>query len=234
MDRVVNSCFLKTIGRTWEKPLCKITIKLPFIPTEQEIDSLIAGCGKKLGTFLLLLKETAMRKGEAFRLLWKDIDLERRTITLNNPEKFGKARMFKVSNELIARINNLPRKNQKVFGTSNRKTSFYDSRKRIAHKLQNLRLMNIGFHTLRHWKATMLYHQTKDVLYVMNILGHKKLDTTYYYIRIYNQIYKPQQPNQFITKIASTKEERIELRNNGWTFWEKDGDDWYFSKPKLD
>ena len=68
----------------------------------------------------------------------------------------------------------------------------------------------------------------------MDILGHKKLDTTFYYIRIYIQIYKPEQPNQFITKIASTKEERIELRTSGWTCWGKDGDDWYFSKPKLD
>ncbi len=36
----------------------------------------------------------------------------------------------------------------------------------------------------------------------------------------------------FITKIASTKEERIALSNDGWSILEKDGDDWYFRKPK--
>jgi hypothetical protein len=68
----------------------------------------------------------------------------------------------------------------------------------------------------------------------MDILGHKKLDTTYYYIRIYKQIYKPQQPNSYVTKIGTTKEQRIELINDGWKLVNRDGDDWYFRKPKLD
>jgi len=209
--------YLKTQDRTWEQPLCKVTRKLPFIPTEHEIDSLIAGCGKKLGTFLLLLKETAMRKGEAFRLLWKDIDLERRTITLNNPEKFGKARIFKASNELIARLNNLPRKNQRVFGTSNRKTSFYASRKCIANKLQNPRLLNIGFHTLRHWKATMLYHQTKDVLYVKEFLGHNKVETTLLYIQLAETIFKDTE-DKYTVRIASKSEEIKALLEVGFEY----------------
>lgn len=70
--------------QTWEPLLCKFTRKLIFISTEKEIDDLIAECGPKLGAFLLLLKDAAVRKGEAFRLLWNDIDLERRTITLNS------------------------------------------------------------------------------------------------------------------------------------------------------
>src|SRR3989304_8510872 len=59
--------FLKVNGMQWEKPKCPVTRKIPFIPTEQEIDALIAGCNKKLATFLQLLKETAMRCGEAKR-----------------------------------------------------------------------------------------------------------------------------------------------------------------------
>jgi hypothetical protein len=66
----------------------------------------------------------------------------------------------------------------------------------------------------------------------MTILGHRKIDTTYRYVRLFHQIYKLQQPNQFITKIASTKEERIELSNDGWTFFKDDGADRYFRKPK--
>ena len=39
--------FLKMQGQKWEKPRCKVTRKIPFIPTEAELDTLIAGCGKK-------------------------------------------------------------------------------------------------------------------------------------------------------------------------------------------
>ena len=86
---VINAytLFLKINGLTWQKPRCKVVRKIPFIPTEEELDCLTSGTPKKVSTFLQLLKETAMRSGEAKRLLWTDIDLERHTITLNQPEK---------------------------------------------------------------------------------------------------------------------------------------------------
>ena len=71
-------------------------IKLPYVPTEKEIDQLIGGFSdSKYGPFLQLLKETAMRAGEAKRLDWIDIDHERRIITLNHPEKGSKPRIWK-------------------------------------------------------------------------------------------------------------------------------------------
>ncbi|MCJ7422839.1 hypothetical protein MUP01_01025 [Candidatus Bathyarchaeota archaeon] len=46
---VINSysLFLKINGLQWDKPKVRVTQKFPFIPTEQEIDSLISGAGKK-------------------------------------------------------------------------------------------------------------------------------------------------------------------------------------------
>ncbi len=86
---VINAytLFLKVNGQTWEKPRCKTVRKIPFIPTEEGLDCLISGTPKKASTFLQLLKETAMRSGEAKRVLWTALDVERRTITLNQPEK---------------------------------------------------------------------------------------------------------------------------------------------------
>jgi integrase len=81
---------LKFDGKSWIKPKCTVTVKFPFIPTEKEIDDLIATSEKKNATFLQTLKETAMRSGEAKRLKWLDIDCERCIITLNEPEKNSK------------------------------------------------------------------------------------------------------------------------------------------------
>ena len=36
------SLFLKINDMHWEKPRCKVTRKIPFIPTEQELDALVA------------------------------------------------------------------------------------------------------------------------------------------------------------------------------------------------
>ncbi|MGD0977760.1 MAG: methyltransferase domain-containing protein [Candidatus Bathyarchaeia archaeon] len=42
----------------------------------------------------------------------------------------------------------------------------------------------IHFYTLRHWKATMEYHRTKDILYVMKLLGHKNIANTLIYTQL--------------------------------------------------
>ncbi len=67
---VINAytLLLKFDGKSWNKPKCLVTVKFPFIPTEKEIDDLIAASGKKNAAFLQALKETAMRSGEAKRL----------------------------------------------------------------------------------------------------------------------------------------------------------------------
>ena len=55
-----------------------------------------------------------------------------------------------------------------------------------------------------------------------------------YAVEIEKIITNNQQTNQFITKIASTKKERVNLMNDGWNLVEKAGVDWYFEKPKCD
>jgi len=35
--------------------------------------------------------------------------------------------------------------------------------------------------TFGHWKATMKYHRTKDILYVKELLGHKQIESTLIY-----------------------------------------------------
>ncbi|MEM2441799.1 MAG: tyrosine-type recombinase/integrase [Candidatus Bathyarchaeia archaeon] len=64
-----------------------------------------------------------------------------------------------------------------------RKT-FERQRRRIAHKLNNLRLKQIHFHTIRHWKATMEYAKTRDILHVMKVLGHKNIKNTLIYTHL--------------------------------------------------
>lgn len=198
-----------------------LAISFPFIPTEAEIDALIAGCGKKMATTLQLLKETAMRIGEARSLKWTDIDTVNRIIRLNSPEKNSNPRIFKVREKLIAMLNSLPKSSIKVFGNAARTTvnkNLYSQRKRLASKLSNPRLLQITFHTLRHWKATMLYHQTKDILFVKEFLGHKNINSTLIYIQIERALFGRGVNDEFICKIAQTPEEVSQLIEAGFEY----------------
>jgi len=218
--------FLKMVGGHWEPPRCHPTRKIPFIPTEEEINVLIASCGNKTSTFLQLLKETAMRLGEANSLRWINVDLARKVITLNRPEKRSEPRIFKVSSALMDMINALPRTSERVFGKgscASKKSTFLKSRKNLANKLKNPRLLKITFHTLRHWKATVLYHQTKDILYVQKFLGHKRIEDTMLYIQVAETIFK-EATDEFTVRVSQNPAEIKELLEVGFEYvCEKDG-----------
>jgi integrase len=201
---------------SWTPPKCKIVRKLPYVPLEKDVDELIASCGKKLSAILQLLKESAMRIGEALSLDWDNVDFEQRTITLNNPEKNGDPRMFKISEKLIAMIGRLPRDSNKIFGSSwpTMRNNFNAQRKRSAKKLGNLNLLKIHFHTLRHFKATMEYHRTKDILYVMKLLGHKNINNT----MIYTQLIELEEDDKYCTAIASNIEDARKLVEAGFEY----------------
>lgn len=226
-NRVRNVCnaytsFLKYLGLMWEPPNYEIIRKIPFIPTEQEIDDLIAASPNILATFLQLLKETAMRRGEAIRVPWKDVDLERRVIMCNEPEKGSNPRVFsELGGKLLNMINNLPRENELLFCATTEdmlKNQLCRTRKRLAFKLGNPRLNEIHFHTLRHWKATMLYHYKPDMLVVAEFLGHKDLENTRLYIQLEKSLFKNLPSDQFITRVAHNVEESCKLVEVGFEF----------------
>jgi integrase len=98
------SCFLEKEGLTWNPPRYKRQEKIPFIPSEAELNMLIGATGKKLGTFLQGLKETGADPGELSAITSIDINKESRTITLNHPVKGHRPRILRVSKELINRI----------------------------------------------------------------------------------------------------------------------------------
>jgi integrase len=108
-----------------------------FIPTEQEIDQLKAGCGRKTATILQVIKETGMRIGECLSLTWSCVSPEAHTITLNTPEKNSLPRLFKVSSKLIGMLQTLPNKHEKIFGVTRSKGASINlsrQRQRIAKK----------------------------------------------------------------------------------------------------
>lgn len=199
---------------------------MPFIPLESELDALIASSGKKTSAILELLKETGMRSGEAWRLVWTDVDLERLVVSINTPEKRSNSRVIKVTPKLAGMLNALPRTNQKVFGPGNIMTwrrNLQQARKRVAAKLQNPRLERITFHTFRHWKATMEYHRTKDPYYVKQLLGHKSLRNTEIYINVEHAIFQSE-TDEFHVKVAEKPEEIKTLLEVGFEYvCEKDG-----------
>ncbi len=209
------SAFARLFGLNWTPPRYKPVQKLPFIPTEEEIDQLIAGCSRQMATFLQLLKETGARCGEAFNLKWTDVDLVNNTVRIT-PEKSSNPRIFKISNKLATMLANLPKNSLKVFSYKDKfylRKAFLKQRKRVAFKLGNPRILQIHFHTFRHWKATTEYYKTKDILHVMQLLGHKNIKNTLIYTQLVNV-----NENEYICKVAKTLQEATQLIEAGFEY----------------
>jgi integrase len=210
------TCFLRMHGLTWEPPRYRITRKLPFIPSETEIDQLIAGCSRRFIPLLQLLKETGVRIGEACQLQWIDIDLANRTIRVT-PEKGSNPRMFQVSNKLTAMLMELQKtaKSEMVFprNVRNQRRIFQRQRKKVAEKLENPGIDKITFHTFRHFKATMEYHKTKDILHVMEILGHRSINNTLIYTQLVDF-----KDDEYVSKVATTVKEACQLVEAGFEY----------------
>ncbi|MGC8998099.1 MAG: tyrosine-type recombinase/integrase [Candidatus Bathyarchaeia archaeon] len=125
------------------------------------------------------------------------------------PEKGSSPRIFRVSSKLLCMLNSLPKKSQKIFGDYPIRgfaRCFQRRKKVLAQRYGNPRLMQITFHTFRHWKATMEYAKTKDILYVMKILGHKNIKNTLIYTQLINF-----EADEFVCKAARNIEEASKL-----------------------
>lgn len=213
------SCFLRMHQKEWQPPIYRHRETMPFIPLEEEIDQLIACCGKVKATFLQGLKETGADPGEFIRTRWIDVNKEKRTITINHPVKGHNPRMIPVSRKLIEMLSRLPKKAERVFITNvdYMYQGFRIQRKRAATKLANPRLNKITFVTLRHWKGTMEYHKTKDILHVKGILGHKCIQSTMVYINL-DQAYFNQVNEDFTVRVAHNVNESCQLVEVGFEY----------------
>jgi integrase len=230
--------FIKSLGLSWEEPICHVKRKLPFIPTTEEVNDLVAGCPVVLATYLQLIYETAMRSGEASALLWVDVDFERKLITCNSPEKNSDPRIFSnITGKLWNMLNALPRKGDFVFAgrsANSLKAMFGRSRDRLAAKLQNPRLNAVHFHSLRHFRGSLEYHRTKDLLHVQQFLGHREVKNTMLYIQLDKSLFQNVNEDRFITRIAHNAKEACKLIDVGFEYVTGEYNDGgkIFRKPK--
>jgi integrase len=119
----------------------------------------------------------------------------------------------------MKRLNNLPTSSDKLFNAKIRtlQQNYLDQRRTAARKFNNPRLAKITFTTFRHWKATMEYHKTKDILYVMRLLGHNSLKTTLIYIDLETALFR-EANDEFTVKVADTLEQASKLLEVGFEY----------------
>lgn len=106
----------------------------------------------------------------AWPVEWTDIDRENRTVRISHPVKGHNPRILPVSNRWLSMVETLPKRSTCVFAASPKSyyRNFSKQRRRIAHKLDNPRLLKVTFTTLRHFKGTTEYYRTAPETFYMS------------------------------------------------------------------
>jgi integrase len=211
--------YLKLNRLEWEKPKYYARDRLPRIPEERILYMLIASAYPSLALKLSISKETGPRPVELVALRVKDADLEK-GIVYPATAKHGSARALKITKKTLEMLkvhihdNNISI-NTKIFRQTSPQysLSYRNLRRAISEKLKDPSIKTIRLYDLRHFFATKLYHQTKDILFVKAKMGHRKISTTLRYTQLVEM-----GDDSFTVKIASTIEEFSALLEQGFEY----------------
>jgi integrase len=211
---------MKSLNLEWQKPFYKRYDKLPKIPTEEKLNMLISHASPRMALYLSMSKDLGTRPVELTWLKVADINLQNGTVNITGA-KYTVGRNGKLKTptlEMLKIYINRKRlsQNDRVFPTTSENMSAYYRRLRnaLAEKLQDPTIRQIRLYDFRHFKATMEYHKTKDLLHVKALLGHKDLRTT---LR-YTQLLETLGNDEYHCKTATNTKEASDLIENGFEY----------------
>ena len=198
------------------KPSFHAERRLPKIPTREQIEKVISNSSRKYATIFKILLETGIMPYELSRVRLEDIDVERGVITVRG-YKGHASRVFKLSQETTAMLKEYLRRygsGKQLFPSSLYMCKMWRRfKKKTAVKLQDPSLLTIRLYDLRHFYATMLYHRTRDILFVKQQLGHRKIETTMIYTQLVNF-----SEDEYHSAVARTVEEARRLIEEGYEY----------------
>ena len=139
------------------------------------------GFGDHLSPVVLLAINTGLRRGELLALLWTDIDLDARLLTVRaESAKSGRVRHVPLNDEARDVLTRWKRQTgdlKSVFPIADVKTAW-------AGLLVVAGISNFRFHDLRHHFASRLVMKSVDLNCVRELLGHADLKMTLRYTHL--------------------------------------------------
>jgi integrase len=212
--------FMRSIGQRWQKPFYERYDKLPKIPTEEKINMLISQATPRMALILSMSKDMGTRPVELTWLTVADINLQNGIVSITGA-KHTVGRNGKLKPHTLEMLKQYINKNHlnandRLFPTESEhiSESYRRLRNTLARKLQDPTFLTIRLYDFRHFKASIEYHKTKDLLYVKTILGHKDLRTT---LR-YTQLLEGLLDDEYTCKTATNIKEATSLIEAGFEY----------------
>lgn len=153
---------------------------------DEEARLLAACAGRRshLKPLIIVAADTAMRRGELFKLRWRDVDLASATVTVRAENaKTERPRCVGLSTRALAELVTLWESSPKepdelIFGLSSTVKNAWKS------ACEEARIDDLRFHDLRHTATTRMIRAGVPASEVMKITGHSQLKTFLRYLNL--------------------------------------------------
>ena len=181
--------FMFTLAKKWklvdENPVKEVKLfreqKIVMqILNKEEIDRLIECSADHLKKIIILALNTGMRRGEIFKLQWKEIDFIDNFIFIYMT-KSGITRKIPMNNVVRETLKNIKRESEFVFYNPKTKDHIKDVKTAFKAACRRAKINDLRFHDLRHTAATYMVTGGVDLVTVAEILGHADIKMTMRY-----------------------------------------------------
>ena len=162
-----------------------------YVPPEKDFWKVHAIAEGRHKVLLLTFLHTAARRGELYRLQWKDVDFGSKRIRLGTKKRQDGSMEYEwlpMTDELfyVLLAHRQEAVNEWVFTqpSGRRKGEPYTENRGFPQKLcEEAGVKPFGCHAIRHLTASILANNNVPMIAIQQILRHKKLATTERYVR---------------------------------------------------
>jgi len=204
--------YVKLNSLSWIRPRYNAKKGLPRPPTTEQVKQLIASATRKYAPIFRFMSETGPSPIEVSIMTEKNFDFERNTVFIEG-RKGHLDRYVPMSQELSALMKTFFSKHKRFPGLLRLERKYRDIRNELAEKTRDDRIRDVRLYDLRHYFGTMTYNKTKDILYVKDLMGHSKIETTLIYTKLVNF-----KTDEWVSKVAKTIEEACSLVEAGFEY----------------
>ena len=236
-----KQCALETVrqyaeflGISLQKPCFKAyDNKELYVPNPSMVKQLIYRIRSlQLRTAVLIAVETGASASEVWRLTWKDVNLQDKTITITGV-KGHRTRQYKISNELLTLLTQLPKRSDRIFSFKKARylnDALWKYKHILAKETGNTDFLKVHFHTFRHFAISWHYFKTKDIVETQRFARHCNIQNTLRYVHIVKSWVKE---NKYDVVYAEGKEELTKYLSEGYELVAKTEWGYCLRKPKT-
>jgi integrase len=206
--RYLRSLFNFGVKKKWIKAnptdgveFLPVEKKVKYIPSQEDIDKVIAVATSEVQDYLWTIRDTLGRMSEINRLTWDDVNFNQLTVTLYTRKKKG-GHLTPRKIPMTLRLHNILKRRHAdrrkgipwIFWheyisskTKEKKIGPFAERKRIMNTLcKKAGVRYFRFHALRHSSASIMDSKNVPIGSIQRILGHENRKTTEIYLHSIN------------------------------------------------